>query len=103
MKYLYFPHKDKAIPLIIELLLKERITINKEDIKIWSQPMMYLTSLLNDLNKAKKTNKKVIVYTNVVPSKDIFCKEYNIKIIDINDLILYCEKHKDCELYNIFD
>lgn len=101
MSYLNYYHRGKAIPMIIELLEKEKIVITDYNIKSWPQETMRISDVLNGINHVKSNGGKTIVYTNTVPLKEKLSIDHEIKILDIEDLKSLSSKHGMYDLYDL--
>ena len=51
--YLNYYHREKAIPMIIDVLSKEGIKTIKENIKSWNQPRMSYEDVIRGINYVK--------------------------------------------------
>ena len=88
----YF-HRDRAFPLIIEILSKEGYNVKIDQIKSWGQSNMSYDDILRGIKFCKDNNYGVLVYTNTVLLKERISSEHNITILDIHDLRELSTKH----------
>ncbi len=90
--------KDRVIPMIINLLKKENITVKESCVKVWERTHMLVNDVLRGISFAKEEGSEVIVYTNTVPHKEKLSEQYGVKILDIRDLRELSAKHSDWDL-----
>lgn len=90
-------NKEKYIPTILELLSNKYI-IDENCIKVWSCDTMAISDVLRGIKYVRSIGKNIIVYTNRVNHKERLSSDFNIKILDIDDITDLFLKHKKFEL-----
>jgi hypothetical protein len=90
-------NKVKYIPAILELLSKEYI-IDENCIKVWSCDTMVISDVLRGIKYVRSIGKNIIVFTNKVNHKERLSSDFNIKILDIEDITNLLLEHKKYEL-----
>jgi hypothetical protein len=101
MKYLNYYQKDKALPQILEMLKKEGYNVTPDNIKSCSTPTMMVGDVLRGIGYIKSNGLgNIIVYTNKVSLKDKISEDYEIVILDIEDLSKIALKQKNYEIYD---
>lgn len=99
--YITYDRSKTANPLIFSLLTENGYDITDECIKMNSQPYMSYSSVLVGVNHVKSIGKNILVYTNKVSNKHNIAKENDITILDIDDIIMLCEKSGNIELLGL--
>jgi hypothetical protein len=104
MKYLNYYQKDKALPQILEMLKKEGYNVTTDNIKSWSTPTMMVGDVLRGIEYIKLNGLgNIIVYTNKVSLKEKISEDYEIVILDIEDLSKIALKQKNYEIYDLIN
>ena len=97
-----FYFRNKLIPLIKDLLLKEGISIEADNIKCWGCDYMNLSDVVVGCNYVKNNTKSpVVVYTNEVPNRDTIAKNEGVKIFDSENLKELAMKYKEYEIFDL--
>ena len=95
--------KEKAIPMIIELLSKNGNSITEQNIKSWGRPKMQYSDVLRGINHVKSLNSNTIVFTNEVMLKERIAEENDITILDVSDLKELSIKFGNYDLYYMLE
>lgn len=99
--YISYQLREKAIPLVLEILKLEGYDVSENFIKQWSRPYMLYDDVVRGINYVKRMDGNILVYTNKVSSKERISKENSINILDIDDLINLSKKYKKYEFMDL--
>jgi len=95
--------KEKAIPMIIELLSKSGKNVTEQNIKSWQRPKMAYDDIIRGINHVKSLGSDIVVYTNEVMLKERTAEENNITILDVSDLKELSIKFGNYDLYYMLE
>lgn len=93
--------KDKAYPIILDILKAEGLDATKDCVKIYYRDRQLYPDVLRGIAHVKSLGKRVLVYTNEVFAKERIAQENGITILDIKDLENLCYKHGRYELMDL--
>jgi len=99
--YIDYYRKDRAIPIILDILKAEGLDATKDCIKSHAKPRQLYEDVLRGIYHVKSLGKNVLVCTNAVIAKEKIAKENDVRIIDIHDIEDLCYKHRRYELMDL--
>jgi hypothetical protein len=99
--FLNIYNKDRAIPLIKNILKKEGYDISDDIIKVWNRPTMMIGDVIIGCNYVKRVGSDIVVYTNSVPNKEYIESNEKVKIFDNEDLLKLSLKYHQHDLFDM--
>lgn len=80
--------------------LKDRYDLSEGCVKVWQRRTMDISDVVSGIKHVKSIGFNTIVYNCIVPLKERLSKEYDIDIIDGNDLIVECIRNEKLMKYS---
>jgi len=83
---MYDTEKNKKFAEVVSKIFN----IDERCVKVWRRDRMNITDVLIGIRYVKSIGQNTLVYNTIVPFKERLSKEYQIAILDGNDLIVKC-------------